>query len=150
MSNPCFRDLFICWQLALIAPLRHTFTVKTQPGTRSPDPERPEDFPFYLDAWPHFQVVAIGCENGSLQLLDTRTGAIEHSIANAHSARIRGVAAVPALSPSDAAGCSFLGTASSDGAVKLWDLRSTGGPPCFAGHLFFSPASPMLLFLAGY
>jgi len=72
------------------------------------------------------QVVTIGCEDGSLQLLDTRTAAIEHSIEKAHSSRIRGVSAVPALGPSEGAASTFMGSASSDGDVKLWDLRSTG------------------------
>jgi WD40 repeat protein len=89
---------------------------------------------------PHFairagsgaQVVAIGCENGSLQLLDTRSGAVKHTIEEAHSSRIRGLAAVPEHSQD--ATSHLLGSVSSDGAVKLWDLRSTGRhpTPCFA------------------
>lgn len=72
------------------------------------------------------QVIAIGCEDGGLQLLDTRTGVIEQAIEKAHSSRIRGVAAVPALGQSEGAESACVGSASSDGAVKLWDLRSTG------------------------
>ena len=74
-------------------------------------------------AWYALQVVAIGCENGSLLLLDARSGAVEHVSERAHTARIRGVAAVPSPHASEAAS-TYVGSASSDGAVKLWDLRS--------------------------
>ena len=74
-------------------------------------------------AWYALQVVAIGCENGSLLLLDARSGAVEHASEHAHTARIRGVAAVPSPHASEAAS-TYVGSASSDGAVKLWDLRS--------------------------
>ena len=72
------------------------------------------------------QVIAVGCENGCLQLLDNRTGVIEQSIEQAHSSRIRGVAAVSAPGQSEGAQSACVGSASSDGAIKLWDLRSTG------------------------
>ena len=72
------------------------------------------------------QVIAIGCEDGCLQLLDTRSGVIEQRVEKAHSSRIRGVAAISALSQNEGAESACVGSASSDGAVKLWDLRSTG------------------------
>ena len=74
-------------------------------------------------AWCALQVVAIGCEDGSLLLLDARSGAVEHASERAHTARIRGVAAVFSPHASEAAS-TYVGSASSDGAIKLWDLRS--------------------------
>jgi WD40 repeat protein len=70
------------------------------------------------------QVVAVGCENGSLQLLDTRSGTVMDIVKEAHSSRIRGLAAVP--EQGEDAMSHLLGSVSTDGAVKLWDLRSTG------------------------
>ena len=79
-----------------------------------------------LHACTAMQVIAIGCENGCLQLLDTRSGLIEQRVEKAHSSRIRGMAAVPPPGQSASAESACVGSASSDGAVRLWDLRSTG------------------------
>ena len=94
-------------------------------------------------AWCALQVVAIGCENGSLLLLDARSGAVEHTNAHAHTARIRGVAAVPLPHASEAAS-TYVGSASSDGAVKLWDLRSAS-KPCASRAIHCGLSSPAII-----
>lgn len=74
---------------------------------------------------------AAGCEDGSLRLWDTRCSRPVVEISRAHNSRIKGVAAAGASAPGarqggdgdDAAGQIVAATASSDGFVRLWDMR---------------------------
>lgn len=83
-----------------------------------------------------------GCEDGSLQLWDCRTSRPVAEIPKAHATRIRGVAAVGSAA-SGAAGAAaaessggnaaagrttapLAASASSDGTIRLWDLRTAG------------------------
>jgi WD40 repeat protein len=73
---------------------------------------------------------AAGCEDGSLRLWDARCSRPVVEVIRACSTRIKGVAAASAASaaqssagggPSDAP---LAATASSDGLVRLWDMRA--------------------------
>lgn len=78
------------------------------------------------------QVIAIGGDKGKLSLLDLRSKKVEQTV-HAHSARIRGVAALSSTSGQTAEGsgdiAAMLGTASTDGRIRLWDLRRPGELP---------------------
>ncbi|KAK9834995.1 hypothetical protein WJX81_002961 [Elliptochloris bilobata] len=69
------------------------------------------------------QVLVLGGEDGSLNAWDVRSSSPALALPRAHAARIRGVA--PAAAPGGG-GASALGAASSDGVVRLWDLRRAG------------------------
>lgn len=73
----------------------------------------------------------MGCEDGSLRVLDARSSTPAQTVQRAHGSRVRGVAAVPAGGGEEAgegnAAAWLAGSASSDGTVRLWDLRSSGG-----------------------
>lgn len=73
---------------------------------------------------------AAGCEDGSLRLWDARCSRPVVEVIRACSTRIKGVAAASAASaaqgsagggPADAP---LAATASSDGMVRLWDMRA--------------------------
>jgi len=85
------------------------------------------------------QVLVSGGEDGSLTAWDLRANAAAFSRPRAHAARIRGVAALGAPAAAGSGGSDWLvGAASSDGVVRLWDLRRAGGggaPASGAGWL---------------
>ena len=78
-----------------------------------------------------------GSEDGSLRVWDTRTGAVAAQVEQAHSTRIRGLVVLDHLRVASKAAAaaadedvdapaelpSRVGTAASDGVIRLWDLR---------------------------
>ena len=88
------------------------------------------------------QVLVTGGEDGSLTAWDVRANAPALSVARAHAARIRGVAPLAAPAPDQGLGSGSggwaVGAASSDGVVRVWDLRrasaaGSGGSGAAAG-----------------
>lgn len=73
---------------------------------------------------------AAGCEDGSLRLWDARCSRPVVEVIRACSTRIKGVAAASAESAAQGSGGGSLAdtllaaTASSDGLVRLWDMRA--------------------------
>ncbi|GLI69685.1 hypothetical protein VaNZ11_014373 [Volvox africanus] len=70
-------------------------------------------------------LVLLGLEDGSVRVWDVRTSGVVGGWERAHTNRVRGMAILQAGSGKLPA---YLATASSDGAIKLWDTRRLGGP----------------------
>lgn len=88
------------------------------------------------------QVLVTGGEDGSLTAWDARANAPALSVARAHASRIRGVAPLAAPAPDQGLGSGSsgwaVGAVSSDGVVRVWDLRKasaagSGGSGAAAG-----------------
>lgn len=77
------------------------------------------------------QVLVVGGEDGVMRILDLRADKAQQSF-QVHATRVRGVAPLlpERTSSSEAAdsAAQLVGTAASDGLIRLWDLRSTGAP----------------------
>jgi len=77
------------------------------------------------------QVIVVGGEDGVMRILDLRADEAQQSF-QAHATRVRGVAPLLSESASSSgaadSAAQLVGTAASDGLIRLWDLRSTGTP----------------------
>ena len=80
------------------------------------------------------QVLALGGEDGSLTAWDVRASAPALCLPRAHAARVRGIAPLAAAA---GGGAWALGAVSSDGAVRLWDMRSAGAGAAAQGSAGF-------------
>ena len=76
------------------------------------------------------QVIIVGGEDGSLRILDLRTDQVQSAV-QAHGMRVRGVAALSAGEASGSEPAHLVGSAATDGFIRLWDLRSTGAAAAF-------------------
>mmetsp|Transcript_6896 Transcript_6896/g.11861 ORF Transcript_6896/g.11861 Transcript_6896/m.11861 type:complete len:350 (-) Transcript_6896:162-1211(-) len=72
-------------------------------------------------------VLVTGGEDRVIKVWDARSGSCSGT-SGAHQNRIRGVVLLPGDSDSDSDGARLVGTASSDGLVRVWDLRALAKP----------------------
>ncbi|KAK9909782.1 hypothetical protein WJX75_007404 [Coccomyxa subellipsoidea] len=70
-------------------------------------------------------VILVGGEDGSLRTLDLRTNRAQSTV-QAHGMRVRGVAALLPGETSGSEPAHLVGSAASDGFIRLWDLRNRG------------------------
>mmetsp|Transcript_25430 Transcript_25430/g.69083 ORF Transcript_25430/g.69083 Transcript_25430/m.69083 type:complete len:423 (-) Transcript_25430:930-2198(-) len=70
----------------------------------------------------HEHVLLTGLEDGSIKVWDLRTSGLQGSIERAHGTRIRGLCSVLPGGPGSSVP-QHLASASSDGVVKVWDVR---------------------------
>jgi WD40 repeat protein len=72
----------------------------------------------------------VGGEDGSLRTLDLRTNRAQSTV-QAHGMRVRGVAALLPGETSGSEPAHLVGSAASDGFIRLWDLRNRGAAARF-------------------
>jgi len=71
-------------------------------------------------------LIFTGGEDCGITAWDTLSGKVAHRIENAHKTRVKGVVVLTRDGNSDAAENPFLvASASSDGVISVWDIRST-------------------------